>query len=287
MLINIAVNMNRILKFLNHSYKRDKVSVYSGYASFFITISTVPFIALLLFLLGKLSPSLVSTFENLLSEIIPSQLWDGFINVIDKIKETDLSIFLPISILAAIWAACKGTGGLTKGISAVYEKQERSVWLLEAIRVIFRTALFTLIVIASLFVFSMGKLLLNNVHPTSHALDVLLHLLVKLRYVAFIFLLTVFFTVVYRCVSGKKGILKHIPGAVFSSTGWLIFTFLYSKYISYVLIKPSIYLGMGTLVLYMLWVYFLVVIILLGAIINKYFIKKRESQLEKKPDNIE
>ena len=134
-------------------------------------------------------------------------------------------------------------------------------------------------IILSLAIFSLGKVLLNNIHPSTQALDVLLHVLVKLRFVAFFFVLSIFFTVVYRCVSKKKGILKHIPGALFSSSGWLIFTFLYSKYISYVLEKPTIYASMGTLVLFMLWIYFCVLIVLLGALVNKYFIKKREGNL--------
>ena len=271
--------MNRFFKFLNDSYKRDKISVYSGYASFFITISSVPFIALVLFILGKLSPSLAQSFENLLSSVVPQGLSEGLFNIIDKIKETDLTIFLPISILTAIWAACKGTGGLTKGIEAVYEKNDHPVWILNAIRIVFRTIVFTIMVILSLAIFSIGKVLLSNLHPSSQALDVMLHLLVKLRYVAFFFVLSLFFTIVYRCISGKKGILKHIPGALFSSTGWLVFTFLYSKYITYVLSKPNIYSSMGTLVLYMLWIYFCVAIVLLGALINKYFIKKRESTI--------
>lgn len=272
--------MNRFFKFLLKSYKRDKISVYSGYASFFITISSVPFIALLLFLLGKLSPSLVSAFENFLSTIVPKGLTEGLFNIIEKIKQTDLSIFLPISILTAIWAACKGTGGLTKGIESVYEKTKHESWFSGIIRVIIRTLVFTVMVILSLIIFSIGKVLLNNIHPSSQALDVMLHLLIKIRFIAFFFVLTLFFTIVYRCVSRKKGILKHIPGALFSSLGWLVFTFLYSKYISYVLEKPSIYASMGTLVLFMLWVYFCVAIILLGAEVNKYFIKKRENSQE-------
>lgn len=272
--------MSRFLKFLLKSYKSDRINIYTGYASFFITISSVPFIALLLFLLGKLSPSLVSSFESLLSSIVPKGLTEGLFDIIDKIKEIDLSIFLPIGIITAIWAACKGTGGLTKGIESVYEKTKHEPWALGIIRVVFRTLVFTIMVILSLIIFSVGKVLLNNLHPSSQALDVMLHLLVKLRFIAFFFVLTLFFTVVYRCISRKKGILKHIPGALFSSTGWLVFTFLYSKYISYVIEKPSVYASMGTLVLFMLWIYFLVMIVLLGAEINKYFIKKRENSLE-------
>ena len=270
--------MNRFLKFLTKSYKSDKVSVYTGYASFFITISSVPFVALLLFLLGKLSPSLASSFESLLSSVIPNGLSEGLFDIISKIKETDLSIFLPISIITAIWASCKGTLGVTRGIESVYEKTNKEIWILGIIRVIFRTLVFALMVILSLVVFSIGRVLLSNIHPSTQSLDFLLHILVKLRYFAFFLVLSLFFTIAYRCISAKKGILKHIPGALFSSTGWLIFTFLYSKYISYVLEKPSIYASMGTLVLFMLWIYFLVMIVLLGAEVNKYFIKNRETE---------
>lgn len=272
------MSMNRFLKFLTKSYKSDKVSVYTGYASFFITISSVPFVALLLFLLGKLSPSLASSFESLLSSVIPNGLSEGLFDIISKIKETDLSIFLPISIITAIWASCKGTLGVTRGIESVYEKTNKEIWILGIIRVIFRTLVFALMVILSLVVFSIGRVLLSNIHPSTQSLDFLLHILVKLRYFAFFLVLSLFFTIVYRCISAKKGILKHIPGALFSSTGWLIFTFLYSKYISYVLEKPSIYASMGTLVLFMLWIYFLVMIVLLGAEVNKYFIKNRETE---------
>ncbi|MBQ7353648.1 MAG: YihY/virulence factor BrkB family protein [Clostridia bacterium] len=270
--------MNRFLKFLTKSYKSDRVSVYTGYASFFITISSVPFVALLLFLLGKLSPSLASSFESLLSSVIPNGLSDGLFDIIGKIKETDLSIFLPISIITAIWASCKGTLGLTRGIESVYERDNKEIWILSILRVIFRTLVFALMVILSLVIFSVGRVLLANIHPTTQALDLLLHILVKLRFFAFFLVLTLFFTIAYRCISSKKGILKHIPGALFSSAGWLAFTFLYSKYISYVLEKPSVYASMGTLVLFMLWIYFLVMIVLLGAEINKYFIKKRENE---------
>ena len=272
------MSMNRFLKFLTKSYKSDKVSVYTGYASFFITISSVPFVALLLFLLGKLSPSLASSFESLLSSVIPNGLSEGLFDIISKIKETDLSIFLPISIITAIWASCKGTLGVTRGIESVYEKTNKEIWILGIIRVIFRTLVFALMVILSLVVFSIGRVLLSNIHPSTQSLDFLLHILVKLRYFAFFLVLSLFFTIVYRCISAKKGVLKHIPGALFSSTGWLIFTFLYSKYISYVLEKPSIYASMGTLVLFMLWIYFLVMIVLLGAEVNKYFIKNRETE---------
>ena len=272
------MSMNRFLKFLTKSYKSDKVSVYTGYASFFITISSVPFVALLLFLLGKLSPSLASSFESLLSSVIPNGLSEGLFDIISKIKETDLSIFLPISIITAIWASCKGTLGVTRGIESVYEKTNKEIWILGIIRVIFRTLVFALMVILSLVVFSIGRVLLSNIHPSTQSLDFLLHILVKLRYFAFFLVLSLFFTIAYRCISAKKGILKHIPGALFSSTGWLIFTFLYSKYISYVLEKPSIYASMGTLVLFMLWIYFLVMIVLLGAEVNKYFIKNRETE---------
>lgn len=267
--------MSKIIKYLTKVYKEDGLSILGSSISFFVTISAIPFIALLLFLLGMLSPELVSAFEELIKNLVPEALLDGFFVIIEKIKETDIKIFLPISIITAIWASSKGVGGLCRGIESVYDKSDRCGWLACAIKTVFRAVIFFIVTVLSLVVFSLGKLLYESISTQSTAIRVLLTVLVKLRFVALFFVLALFFTLLYRCLYKEKGLLKHLPGALFSATGWLAFTFFYSKFLDYVLSRPSIYLGMGTLVFFMLWVYFCTIIMLLGAELNKYYIYKK------------
>lgn len=273
--------MNTFLKSLIKVYKEDKLSILSGYASFFITISAVPFVSLVLFILGNLSPSLVDSFEALIATVVPQGLVDGFFSLIEQIKETSITILLPVSVLTALWASCKGIGGLARGIQVVYKNDQESVYILRVIKNLWRTAIFAILLILSLAVFSVGDLLLANIKTDSYAMSVIFNILLKLRYVAYLAFLVLFFVFLYRRLSGIKGLLKHLPGAIFTSVGWTIFTAIYSLYISFTLGKPSVYLGMGSLVLFMLWVYFLVMIILIGSEINKLYIISTMSRQNK------
>ena len=267
--------MSKFIKDLIKVYKEDRINILSGYASFFITISSVPFIGLIFYVLGKLSPSLVDSFENLISTIVPQGLLNGFSAIIEQIKIANAKILLPISIITALWAACKGTGGLTRGIEHIYKREEEKVYLVRVVQNIYRTLIFTILAILLVVVFSVGKVLIANIQPENYAMHILFQILLKLRFVAYLAFMVLVFDIIYRQLSGVKRLLNHLPGAVFTSVGWTVFTAIYSIYISYVLSKPSVYLGMGTLVFFMLWIYFLVTIVLIGSEINKLYIQRK------------
>ncbi|MBQ7761775.1 MAG: YihY/virulence factor BrkB family protein [Clostridia bacterium] len=267
--------MSKFIKDLIKVYKEDRINILSGYASFFITISAVPFIALVFFVLGKLSPNLVDSFENLISTIVPQGLLNGFNSIIEQIKVANAKILLPISIITALWASCKGTGGLARGIEHVYKKDREYTFFSNIFINIYRTVIFTALIILSLIVFSIGDVLVANIKTDSYAMNILFQILLKLRFVAYLAFLVLIFDILYRRLSGVKGLLNHLPGAIFTSVGWTVFTAIYSVYISFVLGKPSVYLGMGTLVFFMLWIYFLVMIVLIGSAINKLYIERK------------
>ncbi len=267
--------MSKFIKDFIKVYKEDRINILSGYASFFITISAVPFIALIFYVLGKLSPSLVDSFENLISTIVPQGLLNGFKTIIEQIKIANAKILLPISIITALWASCKGTGGLTRGIEHVYNSDKQYTFFANIFTNMYRTLIFTILVVISLIVFSVGRVLVANIQTDSYAMNILFQILLKLRFVAYLAFLVLVFDILYRRLSGVKGLLNHLPGAIFTSIGWTGFTAIYSIYISYVLGKPSIYLGMGTLVFFMLWIYFLVIIALIGSEINKLYIQSK------------
>jgi membrane protein len=102
-------------------------------------------------------------------------------------------------------------------------------------------------------------------------LNIFAKTLIDLRAVIFFAVLCLFFCFLYYNLSGKKGkIIHHLCGAVFASVCWLAFTFFYSIYISYSLKMSYLYAGFGAVIFFMLWIYFCVIIVLLGCVINRY-----------------
>ena len=64
---------------------------------------------------------------------------------------------------------------------------------------------------------------------------------------------------------------SQIPGAMVSSVAWSLFSLAFSIYIDLTPGTVNMYGSLTTLVLIMLWLYFCMWILLIGAEINSYF----------------
>ena len=83
--------------------------------------------------------------------------------------------------------------------------------------------------------------------------------------------LTVLFAAVYAYVPNKKLAFKEqIPGAVFSAVAWSIFSWVFSYYLTYGN-SYGIYGSLSIIIIVLLWMYFCMYIILIGAYLNRYF----------------
>jgi len=71
---------------------------------------------------------------------------------------------------------------------------------------------------------------------------------------------------------------NHLPGAVFATLGWMLFSFFYSLYIKYFPSASAIYGSLTAVCLIMLWLYVCIVILLLGAEVNKLWITREENR---------
>ena len=77
---------------------------------------------------------------------------------------------------------------------------------------------------------------------------------------------------IYKFVPNRRATLKsQIPGAMVSSVAWSLFSLAFSIYIDLTPGTVNMYGSLTTLVLIMLWLYFCMWILLIGAEINSYF----------------
>ena len=84
-------------------------------------------------------------------------------------------------------------------------------------------------------------------------------------------MLSVAFLLMYKFLPNRKATLKsQLPGAVISAVAWSVFSLIFSIYLEYFNVS-NMYGSLTTLIMIMLWVYFCMFIVLLGAEINAYF----------------
>ena len=63
---------------------------------------------------------------------------------------------------------------------------------------------------------------------------------------------------------------EEVPGALFTSVLWILFSYLFSIYIDYFTNFSSVYGSLTYIVLFMLWMYVCMDILFLGALINRF-----------------
>ena len=68
----------------------------------------------------------------------------------------------------------------------------------------------------------------------------------------------------------RNTLRQSLPGALFSSAGWLIFSDLYSIYVEHFAGLSSIYGSVYAIALSMLWLYFCLSILFYGGALNHY-----------------
>ena len=150
-----------------------------------------------------------------------------------------------------------------RGLNEVYECNEKRTYIKRRACAI----LYTVVFIAAL-VFTIGLMLFGEwfIEETIVKFGYKA-LLVAVKMISQAAVLSVLFAIIYYFLPAEKtNLSSHLPGAVLSACGWVIFTELYSVYVS--LTDADIYGSLSTVMLTMLWLYICMYILLMGGEIN-------------------
>ena len=262
----------------------DRVTVYAAQTAFYICISAIPFVILLILLVRLFSPELVPEVAEILRDVLPREA-SGVLDFV--FTEASASADIPIistAAAAALWSASRGIRAVMRGVSEVYRVSVKGTFIYAFLLSIIYTALFVTIITLTVLFFVFGGVL-----PLVKAFDEYSSLF-KFKYLLFAFFLTLYFSLLYFVVtkgafffkrernaskSCPEGFMAQLPGAFLAAAGWMLFSFFYSLYIRYFPRSSYVYGSLGAVVFLMLWLYFCIIIILLGAEINKALYMRR------------
>lgn len=249
--------------------KSDRIDAYSAQSAFYVLMGFIPFVMLLLNLI-QYTPLTRSDMMNLLMSVLPESFME-LINAVVASLYTKSSGIISGTAIAAVWACGRSVLAITNGLNSVHGLTETRNYIFMRLR----SATYILALVISL-ILSMALLVFGNqLHDFLLAhipfLNRISELLISLRTIATIMILTVIFTAMYIVLPNeKRRFLTQIPGAVFAALSWSIFSYGFSLYLKYAANRTSIYGGLTTVVMAMLWLYFCMWLLFLGAEINCY-----------------
>lgn len=261
---------------LSKQITHDKVSVFSAQAAFFIVISAVPFIMLVLSLLQYVMPLSQSQLSRLAIDFVPLPIRSYIVTVIDELYTQTSVPLISITALTTLWAASRSIYALSQGLNEVYKTAETRNYIQLRVSAVFYTLFLMVLLIFSLLLLVFGnkiQLLIEELLP--FLADISAYI-ISIRTLLAIVLMTLCFALLYKVLPNAKTHFRfQLPGALFSSLGWMVFSLIYSIYIDNFSNFSYTYGSLAAIVFMMLWLYFCMYIFLIGAELNVWLAGKR------------
>ena len=247
--------------------RKQNISAHSASTAFFFFLSIVPF----MMVLCTMIPYTPLTEENLVravDEVVPGMVAPLLKTVIAQVYEKSSGI-LPVALLATIWSAGKGMLALMRGLNAVDGVEEQRNYFVVRLIASFYTVIMLFVVMLSLVVMVFGDKLLTVLTHRIPSLETVVSVFVNLRFMFIWLILIILFAAIYAYVPNKKQrFWGQLPGAIFTSVVWSVFSWGFSMYVEFA--DYTIYGSLALIVITMIWLYFCIYIMMLGAHINEY-----------------
>lgn len=264
--------------------EKNHISEYSAQCAYFIILSFIPFIILLLTTIQYLGLD-ENTLFDIISSIAPNAISDKVLDIIQEVYSKSLGT-VSISIIFIIWSAGKGIFALCKGLNAIYKVQKKYNYFSLKLRAFICTIGFLAVIIITLIILVFGNKINIRINQNFQELGRITNAILYFgKFVIFLILFLVFLLIYKFIPKHKVRISKQVPGALMATAGWIIISYLFSIYLDIFTGFSVMYGSLTAVMLLFMWIYLCIYMLLLGAALNKHLekfeIKKGEKNEEK------
>lgn len=264
------VSLMKFIKLLATKTKKDNIPEYAYCLTYNLLLSFFPFLIFLMTLISfaNLDFSMLMTSSG---TFLPREVYELILNIITETGEQQRSKLMSFSILLALYAASGGFRSIMEAANRVTASNEKRGILLQYVLSIFWVVLFSFAIISALLGIVFGQQILNRIKgfipvvPDERLVDIFRIVLP----LAFVFLL---FLSVYMFVPSRQVCFRcALPGAVFTTVIWTVFTLLFQFYVNNYANYSLFYGTIGSVIILLVWLQLTSMILLIGMEINALF----------------
>lgn len=260
----------RLIQGFLNAMNDDHVGAYAAQTAYFIMLSFVPFILLFVTLIQYTSVTAEDVYR-VMQTILPDNMDSFVLGIIQEVYSKG-ALTISLSAVTAAWSAGKSFMSLIGGMNTIYNVEEKRNYFILRLRSALYTVVFVIAIILSLVGLVFGDSLHEMAKQYAPFIAIITGVLIQMKSVIMLGFLIIFFMVLYRFVPNRRArFISQAPGAAFSAVGWFLFSYFFSLYVEYSPNFSVMYGSLTTIVLVMLWLYFCMYILLIGAEINSYF----------------
>lgn len=257
--------------------RRPEMAILPGQLAFFFFLAIVPTITLISY-----GASLLNLSTDIIFDFLQSAFSVDLANMILGNSGTNASgIALIIIIVVGYVIASNGPSSIIITSNTIYGEKQES-FMRRRIKSVVMTLVLVLLFIFMLVVPVFGKKiveLFQYVNINSNVTNNVAYIFGLLEGPITWLIMYFFIKILYTIAPNKKVKSKSVGyGALFTSFGWIVITYIYSYYINNIAHYSTFYGGLANIVILMFWIYLLAYVFTIGMALNY---RKEEVELEK------
>lgn len=252
--------------------KEDEVSAIGGQLTYFLILSIFPFLIFFLNLLRYTSIAQEQVLDNLLI-VLPIETQILLKDLIREILGSSSQTLLSLGIILAIWTGSLGITAIIRAVNKAYNvKKKRPYWRLKGLAILF-TIVLALLLMLVLIMLVFGEVIGKKIFAYLGATHIFYYIWEFLRIIIPFLSMIIIFALIYKLSpTPEEGLnikfSQTLPGAVFTTTGWIIASMIFSIYVNNFGNYSKTYGSLGGIIVLLLWLYITSIMIILGGEIN-------------------
>lgn len=283
---------NKTLNFFDkllYRLKENDITSYGAGLAFFLILSIFPFLIALINIVNFLDIINIDNILNLM-QYFPNSVKEIVKNFFIELNITSSTELLSISVLAGLFSASSAINKLIKFINNSYGFEDNRNFFFNRVLAIIFTLLFIFMILLLIVSQVFGKIIFYKFisifqidSKIIYFLWIIANSLIPLIY------LFLTFSAVYRFAPcpPKNDKIKYktvIPGSLFSTFAVIIATVIFAFYVNNFGKYSITYGSLGGIIVFLIWLFLLSTLILIGAEINivLYSIKKGNHEENRK-----
>lgn len=248
--------------------------VFAGCATLFLVTASFPLLIWVLAVVNHLPGYSVADVADLLCQFLPQvpEIQDAVLDALDALNTQSTTFVASFAAVTTLFSASSGMAAIQKGLQRLTPGARFTLY--DRLLAILYTILFVGLLLVVLLLQGLRSLF----HPLSQlltasarwkGLTALIYRWVGMSDLVVIPVLFVLILLMYTFVpGGKRSLRGQLPGTLFATVGWMLFSRLFAFYIAHFWRLSYIYGSLTAIILMILWLDIIINLLFLGAALN-------------------
>ena len=273
----IGRKIKNLISRLNANIKRPEMRILPGQLAFFFFIALIPLLALFASLISKFNLP-YSSLTELLNNYFPN----GTASLLEAIStNTNFNFNIAVFYVSSIILASNGTHSMIVASNQIYKIQD-APYIKRRLKALLLMIMVFILLLFVILVPVLGDMIFDFVETVTIK-NTILNAYKILKYpLSFVFIYFFLKTIYVTAPDKVIDTNKVTYGSIFTTVTWILLTKFYSIYVERFTNYTTFYGSISSILILMLWLYFLSYLFVLGMALNftRYELRNQENQTQ-------